>query len=91
LPGDAERRSPAPSAAGPGARLPTDTPSRYATGGRLTMRAGDAAILRRLAHHSGAGNSGGSGGSAGGGGSGTNNQPADAMPLTQQRSQMNVV
>jgi len=46
LPGDAERRSPAPSAAVPGVgRLPSDTPSRYATGGRLTMRAGDAAIL----------------------------------------------
>jgi len=87
LPGDAERRSPGPSAAGPGGgRLPTDTPSRYATGARLTMRAGDAAILRRLAH---SGNSGGSGGSAGA--SGTANQPADAMPLTQQRSQMNVV
>ena len=66
--------------------LATDTPSRYATGARLTMRAGDAAILRRLAH---SGNSGGSGGSAGA--SGTANQPADAMPLTQQRSQMNVV
>ena len=50
------------------------------------MRAGDAAILRRLAHP---GNSAGSGGSAG---SGTANQQAggESMPMTQ-RAQMNVV
>jgi len=85
LPGDAERRSPAPSAAGAGGvgRLPTDTPSRYATGGRLTMRAGDAAILRRLAH---SGNSAGSAGSPG-----TAKQHlGELVPMTQ-KSQVNVV
>lgn len=86
LPGDAERRNPAPSVAGPGmGRLPTDTPSRYATGARLAMRAGDAAVLRRLAHSS---NSAGSGGSVGG--APASQQPGVSMPMTQ-RSQLNVV
>lgn len=60
--GDADRRSPAPSVGGAGlGRLPSETPSRYASGSRLAMRAGDVVVLRRMAHHGS--NSGGSGGS----------------------------
>jgi len=85
--GDAERRSPAPSAGGPGiGRLPcSETPSRYATGARLAMRAGDAVAIRRMAH---SGNSGGSGASAGS--AGASQQPGTSIPMTQ-RSQLNVV
>jgi len=85
LPGDAERRSPAPSAAVPGiGRLASETPSRYASGGRLTMRAGDAVVLRRMANSA---NSGGSGGSVAGGT--TSQQPGTSLPT--QRSQLNMV
>lgn len=64
------------------------------TGVRLAMRAGDAAVLRRLAHA--AGNSaGGSGGSVGsGGGAGSQQQAggvAAAAAMTTPRSQLNVV
>ena len=86
LPGDAERRSPAPSAAGAGmGRLASETPSRYATGGRLAMRAGDAVVLRRMANSA---NSGGSGGSVAG--ATASQQAGTSLPMTQ-RSQINMV
>jgi len=65
LPGDVERRSPAPSG-GPSGRLASEKPSPYMSGARLAMRAGDAVILRRMAHP---GNSGAAGGGGSGGGS----------------------
>ena len=86
LPGDADRRSPGPSAAGPGmGRLPTDTPSRLASGGRLAMRAGDAVLLRRLGNSAG----GGSGGSVSSGGAGQ--QQGASVAVKHHRSQLNVM
>lgn len=99
LPGDAERRSPAPSAAGPGmGRLPSDSVSRHATGARLAMRAGDAVVLRRMVNcaanraNSGAGpaSSGHSAGSGGGSGVSGGQQQASGGGATP-RSQLHLV
>jgi len=90
LPGDVDRRSPAPSAAASG-RHPSEKQSPYMSGARLAMRAGDAVILRRMAHSNNSAGIGGSAGGGGGGGNGAASHQQTAGGGGSQRSQLNVV